>query len=142
MWKKKIPPIWNPPAIKTKYPKWTFAKIDTTGEYYLLLDKTKMKFISERAFRSWNKPYVLVTNESISGYIKWKDIGFSPGTILRSSTDGQQWYISGKDVLAGQRQLITSPDFYQRLGFDLRYAYVVSLAEIDFHSRGEDIVVN
>lgn len=133
---------WLPTKIKTKYPKWTFAKVDGTRDYYLLLDKIKMKFISERAFRSWGKNYILVTEESISGYTKWKGIGFAVGSILVSSVDGAQWYISGKDVLAGERQLISNPDFYSYLGFDLRWAFVVSLEEIDFHKKGEDLVVN
>jgi len=146
IWKKKTnqleQPLWYPPTEQVKYPQWTFVNVINTNKFYLLLDKTKMEFISERAFHSWGKPYISVTKESISGYTKWKDIGFAVGTILCSSIDNTQWFISGKDVLAGERRLITSPDFYQKLGFDLSWSYVVSLAEIDFHSRGEDIIVN
>lgn len=125
---------------RLKYPKWTFARVWGSGEYYLLLDKTKMPFISERAFLSWGKEYINVSEESISGYMKFKSIGFSVGTILISQADKTEWYITGSDVLAPERRRISDPDFYTVLGFDIDDAYMVSLPEIDFHKKGEDIV--
>jgi len=132
--------IFSPLKQKFKYPKWTFARLKDTDRYFLLLDSTKMEFISERAFWSWGKPYVLVTEESISGYKNWKKIGFAPGAILISHADKTEWFITGNDVLAAERRRISTPDFYLKLGFDLRTAFVVSLDEIDFHKKGEDII--
>lgn len=138
--KKEVMPVFKPLKQKFKYPKWTFARIENTDKFFLLLDSTKMEFISERAFWSWGKRYVTVTTESISGYKAWKKLGFSPGSILISQADKTEWFITGNDVLAAERRLIANPDFYGKLGFDLRTAYVVSLSEIDFHKKGEDII--
>ena len=129
-----------PPKKKMRYPMWTFARVKGTDLYYLILDKTKMQFISERAFLSWGKPYVLVSEESIAGYPKFKRIGFAVGTLLISQADKTEWYITGNDLLAPERRKIADPDFYTSLGFDLDDAYVVSLPEVDFHKKGEDII--
>jgi hypothetical protein len=137
--RKEIEKVFKPLDKKFKYPKWTFARIENTDKYFLLLDSTKMEFISERAFWSWGKPHILVTKEGISGYNTWKKIGFAPGAILVSQADKTEWFISGNDVLAPERRKIATPDFYTKLGFDLRTAFMVSLNEIDFHKKGEDI---
>jgi len=129
-----------PLNIKLKYPMWTFARVANTDEYWLILEKTRMKFISERAYHSWGKPYIVVSEESISGYLIWKSIGFAPGTLLISEADNTKWYITGSDPLAAERRHIVTPDFYNKLGFDLDDAYVVSLPEVDHHKKGEDII--
>lgn len=131
---------WSPSDNKCKYPKWTFVRIKDTNQYYLLLEKSKMEFISERAFRSWGRPYVLATKESISGYTNWRKIGFAVGSMIESMADGTLWFLSGKDLLAPERRQISTPDFFNVLGFDMNDVYVVSLPEIDFHVRGEDII--
>jgi hypothetical protein len=122
-----------------RYPKWTFAQIAGTSIYYLVLEKTKMPFISERAFDSWGHNPILVTENSISGYPIFKKVGFAPGTLLISQADKKEWFITGADVLEPERRLVGDPDFYTVLGFDINDAYMVSLNEIDFHKKGEDI---
>jgi hypothetical protein len=131
---------FDAPTTRQLYPKWTFARIEATGKYYLLLDTTKMEFISERAFLSWGKPYVLASEESLAGYSKWKKISFAPGTIIISQADHTAHFITGSDPLAAERRLITTPDFWDVLGFDLANAFVVSLVEVDFHKKGEDFI--
>jgi hypothetical protein len=143
-WFKKPPELQVsvkhvPPDRPLRYPKWTFAQVVDSNNYYLILDKTKMPFISERAFDSWGRNPVLVTARSISGYPTFKKIGFAPGTLLISQADKKEWFITGSDVLAPERRLIGDPGFYTVLGFDINDAYVVSLNEIDFHKKGEDI---
>lgn len=139
--KKKLQENKFTPGKKAqKYPMWTFVRVQNTDNYYLLLEKNKMQFISTRAFVSWRKPYVLVTEESISNYTKWKNIGFSLGTIVISQADNTTWYITGSDILAAERRLITSPDFFNVLGFNIQYAFKISLAELDFHKKGENLI--
>lgn len=143
-WFKRPP---EPPVVSKhiplskplRYPKWTFAQIADSNNYYLILEKTKMPFISERAFDSWGRNPILVTAKSISNYPTFKKVGFAPGTLLISQADKTEWFITGADVLAPERRLIADPGFYQVLGFDIDDAYVVSLNEIDFHKKGEDI---
>lgn len=129
-----------PEKKKMLYPMWTFARVVDSDSYYLILAKTKMAFISERAFLSWGKPYIVVSEESISGYPKFKKVGFAVGTLLISQTDKSEWYVTGSDPLAPERRRIGNPDFYTKLGFDLDDAYVVSLPEVDFHKKGEDLI--
>jgi hypothetical protein len=121
------------PETPSVYPKWTFAKIENV--YWLVLEKTRMAFISERACWSWGKPYVLASDKSLSKYKVWKKIGFAPGSLLKSM-DGQFWFISGSDPLKGERQLITTPDFFNVLGFNPNNAIVVSQEELLFHQEG------
>lgn len=124
------------PNKPVKYPKWTFAKTDSV--YWLILDKTKMKFISERACLSWGKPYVLATQESLSNYQTWKEIGFAPGSMIRSM-DGLTWFLTGSNSLEAERRLINTPDFYSILGFNYYNAILVSQDELLFHKKGVDI---
>lgn len=131
--------LFIPPQKQKKYPQWTFVKIESENKYYLLLDKTKMEFISERAFWSWGKNCVVATEESIGGYRKWNKIGFAPGTLIRSMHDQTYWFINGKNVLAAERSQIATPDLFSILGFDLNQVYMVSLDEVDFHRRAENI---
>lgn len=129
-------PTWTPPKNQIKYPKWTFAKVDDS--YWLILEKTKKQFISERAFKSWGKLAVLATNESLSGYKNWGKIGFAPGSMIRSMS-GDTWFITGNQPLEAERRLITTPDFYEKLGFNPYNAIIVSMNEINFHPEGEII---
>jgi hypothetical protein len=122
-----------------RYPKWTFAQVAGSNKYYLILEKTKMPFISERAFDSWGHNPIQVTEKSVSAYPVFKKVGFAPGTLAISQADKTEWFITGVDVLAPERRLVADPGFYQVLGFDINDAYVVSLNEIDFHKKGEDI---
>jgi|GEM_PF-3080045 len=141
--KKPMEPVniikYLPPNKPLRYPKWTFAQVAGSNKYYLILEKTKMPFISERAFDSWGRNPVIVTEKTVSGYPIFKKVGFAPGTIIISQADKKEWFITGSDVLAPERRLIDDPDFYRTLGFDIEDAYVVSLNEIDFHKKGEDI---
>ncbi len=131
--RKQKQTTWTPPNNKVTYPKWTFVEVQ--GKYWLILDTTKMPFISERAFRSWGKQSVKASEESISGYSQWKQIGFAPGTLIRSMT-GQSYFITGSNPLAPERRSVETPDFYAVLGFDPYNAIIVSTEEINFHKEG------
>lgn len=130
--RNQITTQWTAPTKPVIYPKWTFAKAGDT--YWLILEKTRMQFLSERASWSWGKPFVLATDKSLSNYKVWKKIGFAPGTLLRSM-DGQYWFITGSDPLAPERSLIATPDFFSVLGFDPNNAIIVSNDELLFHKE-------
>lgn len=125
-----------PPTTAVKYPKWTFAKVDES--YWLVLDKTKKQFVSERAFLSWGKIPVLASLQSLSEYKSWGKIGFAPGTMIRSMS-GQTYFITGSQPLEQERRLIETPDFYEKLGFNPYSAIIVSNEELEFHVEGESI---
>ncbi len=130
--KRQIPQV-NIPIKAVTYPKWTFAR--EGDNYWLVLEKTRMQFLSERAFWSWGKPFVLASDESLVNYKVWKKIGFAPGTLVRSM-DGQFWYITGSDPLAPERRLVATPDFFGVLGFNANNAILVSQDELLFHKEG------
>jgi hypothetical protein len=126
-------------AIPTKpvtYPKWTFAKTENFN--WLILDKTRMQFISERASLSWGKPFVLASEKSLGNYSIWKKIGFAPGSLVRSM-DGQIWFITGSQPLETERRLVATPDFFDVLGFDYSNAIIISQDELLFHREGVPI---
>lgn len=127
---------WKPQATKVKYPKWTFLYIPELNEYSLIWDKTRLIFISERAFNSWNRPHIIGSKESVSGYNIWKRIGFAPGSIIQSVVDGKAYFISGGKLFEEEKLLIATPDFYEKLGFDKSLAITASIEEVNFHKEG------
>lgn len=127
---------WTPQKIKVKYPKWTCVFVPETNEYSLIWDKTRLIFISERAFRSWNKIPIIASKESISGYNVWKRIGFAPGTLIESIIDKRRYFITGGKLFEEEKMLIGTPDFYEKLGFNPSLAVVASIEEVNFHKEG------
>lgn len=130
--------MWSPPKNKVRYPKWTFLYIPETDEYSLIWEKTRLVFISERAFRTWNRIPVTASKESVSGYQIWKRIGFAPGTLIESVVDKKRYFITGK-LFEEEKILIATPDFYEKLGFNPALAIVASAEEVNFHKEGEMI---
>jgi hypothetical protein len=130
---EQIEHIWKSPTKSVIYPKWTFAKTDEV--YWLILEKTKMQLLSERAFWSWGKPCVQASDQSLSSYKVWKKVGFAPGTLVRSM-DGQCWFITGSQPLETERRLIATPDFFGVLGFNSNNAILISQDELLFHKEG------
>jgi len=98
-----------------------------------------MPFISERAFASWGRRAVVASKESLSGYNTWKPIGFAPGSLVRSMS-GDTYYITGSDILALERRLIATPDFYSVLGFEENNAILIGMNELQHHEEGKPIV--
>lgn len=129
-----------PAKSKVKYPKWTCVYVPETNEYSLIWDKTRLLFISERAFKSWNKVPILASKESISGYQIWKRIGFAPGTLIESVVDRKRYFITGGKLFEEEKMLVATPDFYEKLGFNPGLAIVASMEEVNFHKEGEMIV--
>lgn len=129
---------WSPPNNKTEYPRWTFVRVQEDNTYHIIWDKTKLSFLSERAFRSWNRIPLIVSKESISGYQTWKTIGFAPGSVIKSIIDGKSYFITGK-LFEEEKRLISTPDFYNVLGFNPNLSMLVSQKEIDFHNEGRNI---
>ena len=130
---------WKPQTNKVKYPRWTFVYVPETNEYSLLWDKTRLIFISERAFKSWNKIPIIASKESISGYKIWKRIGFAPGTLIESIIDKKRYFITGGNLFEEEKMLVGTPDFYEKLGFNPNLAIVASMEEVNFHKEGEII---
>lgn len=130
---------WRPQTTKIKYPRWTFVHIPETNEYSLIWDNTRLIFISERAFRSWNKNPLIASKESISGYKIWKRIGFAPGTLIESVIDRKRFFITGGKLFEEEKRLVATPDFYEKLGFNPNLAIVASMEEVNFHKEGEII---
>jgi hypothetical protein len=130
---------WKPQKTKVKYPRWTFVYIPEENEYSLIWDKTRLIFISERAFKSWNKIPIIASKESVSGYKIWKRIGFAPGTLIESIVDKKRYFITGGKLFEEEKMLVGTPDFYEKLGFNPSLAIIASIEEVNFHKEGEII---
>ena len=127
---------WKPQTTKVKYPKWTCVYVPEINEYSLIWDKTRLIFISERAFKSWNRIPLIASNESIGGYAVWKRIGFAPGSLIESIVDKKRYFITGGKLFEEEKVLIATPDFYEKLGFNPSLAILASMEEINFHREG------
>ncbi len=125
---------WQPTREKLTYPKWTYVYNIDSKKYYLILNKTKKEFISNKAFSSWSVSAIQGTNESISHYPTYGKIAFRPGTVIRSMAN-TFFYVETEDTI----REITDPDFFLVMGFTTRSALIVSQKEIDFYQKGEDI---
>lgn len=139
---QKLPSLnipWNPQKTKVKYPKWTCVYVPDINEYSLIWDKTRLVFISERTFKSWNRIPVIGSKESISGYSIWKRIGFAPGTLIESVVDKRRYFITGNKLFEEEKMLIATPDFYEKLGFNPALAIIASMEEVNFHKEGDII---
>lgn len=136
MFKKKqdVSTEFIPPYRPVFYPKWTCVHIKKTDEIFIILEKTKKKFISNRAFISWKYDFVEGTRESVSQYPLNGQLGFRSGTLVQAVGDNKQYLI-----LEGCYKLIATPDFYSVLGFDYNKFMSISLDELEFHKKGEDI---
>jgi len=131
---KKAHVEFNAPHVPVSYPKWSCVFIENTHEYFMILEKTKKKFISNRAFNSWKYDYMLGTRESISNYPLNGQLGFRSGTLVQAIGNGNRYLISDDYY-----RLIATPDFYIVLGYDLEKCMSISLDELEFHKKGEDI---
>lgn len=129
---------WRPPRVKVRYPRWTALYVPETDEYSLIWDKTRLVFLSDRAFRSWGKIPVIASQESIAGYPVWKRLGFSAGTVIESIVDHKRYYITG-NLFEEEKRLIGTPDFYEVLGFNPNLAIVASNEEVNYHKEGSII---
>lgn len=128
--------LWTPQKSKVKYPKWTFIFVPELNEYSIIWDKTRLVFISERAFRSWNKVPLIASKQSIAAYQIWKRVGFAPGTLIESIVDKKRYFITSGRLFEEEKFLIATPDFYEKLGFNPSLAIIASMEEVNFHKEG------
>lgn len=133
--KSQDKPVFTPPDQRLKYPKWSIVYAQDSSKYYLVLDKSKMEFISDRAVRSWGRPFLVGTEKTLSGYSRWHNVGFAPGTLL-TGMDGVMYYVSGKSPIDTVRLKITTPDVFEKLGFSKEFSFTVSDKELEFHMDG------
>jgi len=132
MWKRKQNKLYDKPL---KFPKWTIINILDTDEYYMIWNQsTKKKFISKRAYESWGRKALIVTKESIVNFKLFGQLGFRSGSVVEYFATGKKYYVMD-DVL----QEITTPDFFDVLGYNINDCIKVSLSEIDFHKMGDQI---
>lgn len=122
------------PKDKVKYPKYSYVYNTDNKDYYLILDTTKKKFISERACRSWSDVILNTTTEAISEYSLYGKKGFRPGTVIQSVFDAKVYFV-GDDKL----HPVVTPSFYDILGFSKKHTLVVAESEILFYEIGEPI---
>lgn len=134
MFKKKTEPKFTPADRKLKYPKWSIVYSQDSQEHYLVLDKSKKRFISARAAQSWGRPILVGTEKTLSAYTRYGDVGFSPGSVL-TSMDGVVYYITGKSPVDTEKLKVATPDFFDVLGFN-KERFVVSDEELRYHKDG------
>lgn len=132
MWKRKQNKLYSKAL---NIPKWSIVNLIDTDEYYMIWSQfTRKKFISKRAFESWGRKAIIVNKQNIANYQLSGQLGFRSGSIIEYFGDGKKYYVSD-DIL----HEITSPDFFDILGYDINDCVKVSLNEINFHKIGDQI---
>lgn len=131
MWSKKI----EVPLKPVVYPPWTIVSVE--DEYFLLLEKSKLKFISARAAFSWQKNILKSSSQALENYTTWKQVGFSLGSRL-STINNERYVICGSNPIETEYRRIATPDIF-KLGFQEKDFIMISDSELKFHKKGEDI---
>jgi len=134
MLKRKSKIVWEVPRKPIKYPKWTVVQNCDTKEYFLILETTKKKFISERAAMSWKYDIVTGSTESLAGFPLNGKIGFRSGTIVKVEGFQAKYWISDNVY-----HLIATPDFYTCQNVTDDRFVLISKQELEFHTKGDDI---
>jgi hypothetical protein len=118
------------PKIPLDYP--SDVIVETENGWYFIKGKSKFKINSERIFQSWRVKPLLGTDASVSKFKNAGMLGFRNGTLVRNIADSKYYLIS-----ENKRRHITTPDVFDRFGFDEYDAILVSQSEIDIHEEGE-----
>lgn len=92
------------------------------------------RFVSERAFQSWQIPVAQARQVTISEYKISGSIGFRDGTLIQSIADGKMYLVSDS-----KKRWITDPDSLEYIGVKGSQALIVSDSEINSHQDGEDL---
>lgn len=130
-WFQPKTPEYKPlPTKPLDYP--SDVIVETENGWYFIKGKNKFKINSERIFQSWRVKPLVGTAMSVSKFKNAGVLGFRNGTIVRNIADSKYYLIS-----ENKRRHITTPDVFDRFGFDELDAILVSQSEIDIHEEGE-----
>lgn len=110
-----------------------FAISDGKNKYFIKSGK-RYKLFSDRASISWGFNYINVTPQSYKSMPLGGTLGFRDGTVIKDIADGKIYLIENS-----KKRHITSPDFFEKYGFDRNWIIEVSQKEASLHKDGEDI---
>jgi hypothetical protein len=119
-------------SVPTAFPNG-FALSDDKNKYFIKNGK-RYKLFSDRAAQSWGFKYVLVTQNAYKNIPLGGTLGFRDGTVIKDISDGKIYLIENS-----KKRHITSPDFFEKYGFDRNWIIEVSKKETSLHKDGEDI---
>jgi len=117
-----------------KYPKWSYVYNIETDEFFLILEKTKKKFISKKAFNSWNVFSIVGNTKNLSNHLLDGKIGFRPGTLIKCISEEPFYLVDSGNII----HQINNPEVFE-IGYSYDNCYIISKEELDFHEKGDPI---
>lgn len=106
------------------------------GDYYLVKRGKRYKFVSQRAFESWNLPAIRVASVDIAGSATEYGgiLGFRDSTLLENIADGRLYVISNN-----RRRHVRNPDWLFDYGLLDGDVVLASQSEIEVHEEGDPL---
>lgn len=117
-----------------KYPKWSYVHNIETDEFFLILEKTKKKFISLKAFNSWSVVPIRANTNNLSYHLLDGKIGFRPGTLIKCISEEPIYLVDSGNLI----HQINTPEVFE-IGFNYHTCFLISKEELDFHEKGDPI---
>lgn len=107
-----------------------------SGYKYLHKAGKNYRFVSDRAFQSWNLPLIRVASVHLREETRGGLIGFRDGTLLENIADGNIYLISGN-----RSRHIQNPDWLFEYGLLAAKTGIVlvSQEEYEVHKEGEPL---
>lgn len=137
MFKRKYPEQERYPLNESLTVIWpSDTVVECSSGIYLVKGSKKLKFYSDRVYKSWNFPVtpIPVYDSSIE-YLQYGGIiGFRNGSLLESMADGKMYLISDN-----KRRHITNPDWFEQYGFAGQPIITVSTSELKLHDEGDPL---
>lgn len=101
----------------------------TEKGYFYVKGNKRLKFVSDRAMKSWDLPIVETTEGMMINHQPTGVLGFRDGTLVKDISDGRIYLISDS-----KRRHIIDPDVLEWLD---REVISIGQKELFVHSEGE-----
>jgi hypothetical protein len=119
--------------LQYNYPSGTCIK--TESGYYYIKNSTKHPIRNQRILDSWYFKIVAASDQAVKNLITGRELGFRDGSLIRDMKTGTIYLIS-----EGKKRNVTTPDFFDIMGFDHDDMIWAAHAEVELHKDGVDIV--
>lgn len=130
--KKKKTQRVDPPTTPLNYPSGTIVKTDS--DYFYIKKNYRLRFISDRAVKSWGLPIIEGTEKSLSKFPITGKVGFRDGTLVEDFATKKLYLISD-----AKKRHIVDPEALVKYGLNEHLFFQVSPSDLMVHEDGENL---
>lgn len=128
-------------SITTTHPNGTLVKATNGTSIYYLESGTKRGITTPEIFEAnnfkWNR-VISITQTELDTYTEGNPISTYPnGTLLKNTTDSKVYLVSD-----GKKRLITSPIFFEDMGYQWNNVVPVASSHLDLYTAGADVKIS